>query len=332
MKKQILFLILSIILGGTVLISCEKETLPLQNSIKNFEYDQFSVVDERLVFEDEVAFRKTLDDLYLSQEKLDVWENGIADYTSMRTYFETLAEIDSEDLMNNLQEYMFTFTLIEEEDGMKSMERNIYNDVIATLINKDGFMQIGKTVYRFTYDYFYSTDVSNISLLTSKSIDPRNTLVEITKINREFIFNDSNDGTGTNRYLTGECTKTSGSYRVKGQIIREEIFDNDCIIKTKHQRKRFGVWWANKTQISVSYSGNFVKLFSSCNPVPKPYFASSGYSGNSSSITRTIQGNHSSWNGCNGEVTPFHDGLYESTHSAGGKTCILHCPPGVPCN
>lgn len=321
MLKKLLYLALFAVIGITVLVSCEKEDLATQNSI---EFDGFSFVDGRLAFDNDASFRKTLDELYLSQDELDNWENGITGYTSMRSQFEEMTDEDAEKLVGKIEENKFIFTLLEEANGDLSMERNLYNDVLATLVNFDGYLQIGDKVYRFTYSHYYSVDVNDMELLKAEEFG--NPKVSKTEIKREFVFEDT-EQISQRSYTVGECTTTSGKKRVKGLIVREEIFDNDCNITTKHQKKVLGIWWANSTSISVSFSGNFTKLFSSCSPVPHPFFSNSGSSGSSSSITRTVPGNHSSWNGCNGEVTPFHDGVYLSTHIAGGKTCTLSSSP-----
>lgn len=326
MIKKLLYLVLFAATGIAVLVSCEKEDLVTQNAI---EFDGFSLIEGRLAFDNDVSFSKTLDELYLSQGELDKWEKGITGYISMRTQFENMTDEYAEELMGKMEENKYVFTLLEEENGDLSMERNLYNDVLATLVDHNGYLQVGDKVYRFTYTHYYSVDVNDIELLKAEEFS--NPKVSATEIKREFVFEDT-EQISLRSYTVGECTTTSGNKRVKGLIVREEIFDNDCNITTKHQKKVLGIWWANSTSISVSFSGNFTKLFSSCNPVPHPFFSNSGSSGSSSSITRTVPGNHSSWNGCNGEVTPFHDGVYLSIHIAGGETCTLSCPPGAPCN
>lgn len=323
--KELLYFAVSVVLGITLLFSCKKEDIANQQVVK---YDGFSLIEGRLAFDSEASFNEIMAWLYLSQDSLDKWEMQIPRYISMRTRFEKFAKEDAEELIGKLEEYKFNFTLIGEGGGELSMERNLYNDVLATVVNQDGYLQIGNTVYRFIYTHYYSGDISDIDLLNAE--DFSNPKVTATKIKREFVFEDIEQVNP--RYTTGECTTTSGNKRVKGLIVREEFFGSDCNIITKHQRKVLGVWLANSTSISVSFSGNFVKMFSNCNQGPNPYFADSGYSGNSSSITRTVPANHPSWNGCNGDVSPFHNGVYLSTHVAGGKTCTLSCPPLAPCN
>ena len=184
MIKKLYFLALSAMIGIMVLVSCEKENLATQNVVK---FDNFSLIEGRLAFDNETSFRKTLDGLYLSQDELDKWEKTIPDYTSMRTQFETMTDEKAEELINKIEENKYIFTLVEEQDGEMSMERNIYNDVLATLISEGGFLQIGAKVYRFTYDYFYSVDLGNIDLLKVDKIDDTNPHVSKTEIKREFV-------------------------------------------------------------------------------------------------------------------------------------------------
>lgn len=319
---------LSTLIGIMFLVSCEKENPVTQNTTQS---DNFSLIEGRLAFDNEAAFRKTLDELYSTQNALDEWEEAVSGYTSLRTVCETITYEKAEEFVNKSEKHKFIFAMVEEENGELSMERNIYNDVLATLISDKGFLQIGEKVYRFTYDYFYSTDVKDIDLLDINTIDNLNSKVIRTEIKREFVHQDESSVSLKSQTI-GECINQSGSKRTRGLIVVEDVFDNDCIIMTKHQRKRFGRWWANKTSMSVQYSGNFVKIWSSCSPSPLVYFSGIESRGNSSSVSEVISGNHPSFAGCNGSATPMHDGQYTSTHIAGGKTCTLSCPPFAPCN
>ncbi len=109
MLKKLLYLALFAVIGITVLVSCEKEDLAKQNST---EFDGFFFVDGRLAFDNDASFRKTLDELYLSQNELDNWENGITGYTSMRSQFEEMTDEDAEKLVGKIEENKFIFTLL----------------------------------------------------------------------------------------------------------------------------------------------------------------------------------------------------------------------------
>lgn len=327
MIKNLCLFAFSAILGITLLISCEKDSKVTSEVVQ---YDGFSLIDGRLAFDSEESFNKVLDMHYLNQDGLDAWEKSISEYVSMRTQFESYSDENAEELKDNIEDYKYLFAMLEEENGDFSIERNLYNDVLSTVINSNGFLQIGNDVHRFTYAQFYTTDVSNIELLKSEAY--QNSEVKTTEIKREFEISDQSDQIMQRAYTVGQCVQQDGPRRVIGQIVREEIFGSDCNIITKHQRRRFGIWWSNRTNISVSFSGNFVKIHGNCLFGPYPFFNGFGSSNNSSRITRTVPANHSSWNGCtSGEVTPYHNGAYSSSHNAGGKQCSLSCPAGSPC-
>ena len=335
MKNKINLFLLSTFFVVFLFNSCSKEIVQEEREI--IQYEGFSLIDGMIAFDSESTFRTILDELFENQDNLDIWEKEVEGFTSLRTKYESITDEMAEDILENIDDYKYVFTLNEEEDGFKSADRNIASDVISTLVNDEGFLQIGDIVHRFTYSYYFSTNAQNFDLLNVADIDSNHPKIEKTKIKREFIFEDISSAqtvAGIRDYTVGECTQTSGNKRVKGQIIREEIFDNDCNIKTKHQKRVFGIWWSNKTAIAVSFSGNFVKLFTDCVPTPfvAPYFALAGTADNKSSITRTVPGNHINWGGCNdGQTSPFHNGQYTSMHIGGGKVCTLACPPGSPC-
>jgi hypothetical protein len=226
--------------------------------------------------------------------------------------------------------YKYLFSIVEEGNGEKSVERNIDNDVLATVINKDGYLQIGENIYRFTRDYYLKTDVKNMHLLQLNDFSSKKDLVMRVDIKRIRTLSDQNR-ISERSVIMGECTTTSGNTRVKGIIEVEDVFDNDCVIITKHQKKVLGIWWANATSISVSFSGNFVKIWGNCSPAPQGFFSGSVSENSNSSLTRTVPGDDPQFLGCNGSATPYHDGQYLSTHTAGGKTCMLSCEPGSSC-
>lgn len=326
MKKKVCFSMYFLLV--VLMAACHKEYQKNQSEASE---PDFIMSQGMLVFKDENSFMEILKGLYSIQDKLDMWERSIPGFVSQRTWFEELAKDKLPEELSDVDKYKYVYAIVKEGDGALSMERNIYNDVLATLISKDGFIQIGDLVYRFTYERYYYTDIGNIEQLFVNKIDVSSPDIKEKEIEREFIFEDINvsDARGI---TVGECTTTSDDKRVKGLIVREELFGNNCNITTKHQKKVLGVWWANSTSLSVSYSGNFVKMFSNCSPAPQAFFSGYASESNSSSKTLVVPANHSSWGGCNGEVTPFHDGQYSSTHIAGGKTCTLACPPYQPCN
>ena len=330
MRKGFLYLGFAVLAAILVVMACEKDQLPQQASAQ---LDGLTLIDGRLAFEHETAFQQTLQQLYAAQDKLDEWEKNVPNYRSMRTYFESMAEKMPEEvkeIVDNIDAYRYTFTLLQEDNGDRVLERNLYNDVLATLINDEGYLQIGDQVHRFTYTHYYSVDVAAVDLLQEASL--KNPQVMATKIEREVIFEDTEQANLKGGLFVGECISTSGNKRTRGKIIQEATFDNDCNIFTKHEKKVVGVWWANKASISVSYSGNFMKRNSNCSPAPMIFASGSGSEPNKSSITRTVAGNLSTWNGCSGQVRPQHDGTFLSTHVGDGKTCTLRCPPGASCN
>ncbi|MEO1626741.1 MAG: hypothetical protein AAFV25_16425 [Bacteroidota bacterium] len=325
--KKIYFFVFTALIGMAALVSCQKENITTNEAVQ---FEGFALIDGRLAFDDEASYKDVLNQLYLAQDELDKWEKAVPSYTSMRTQFESFTDENAEKILENFEEYKYLLAKISEPNGDYSIERNIYNDVISTLVSNDGFLQIGTTVYRFTHDHFYSVDVEDIDLLKTANIDLSNPAVTRTTIKRDFMISDTN--VATQRAQTvGECTNEANGRRTRGQILRETLFDNDCIMRTKHQRRRLGVWWSNRTTISVNYSGNFVKIWSNCSPTPRVFFSDGGFDANASSISRVVPGNHPSFNGCNGSATPFHDGLYRSTHRANGRTCTLRCPPLSSC-
>jgi hypothetical protein len=326
MKKVSFFL--SLLVSVSFLFQqCKKEPGVDQN-VSNYEH--FSIIDGRIAFHSQADYDAVKLKLASEQDKIAAWEASLSNYTSMRTAYADMTDERASELLNHLDDYKYLFTKVQEESGEFSMERNVDNDVMATLINKDGLLQIGDDVYRFTRDRFFKTDVKNLDRLMTNSIDLQDKKVAAFDVKRTTMMSDMQ--VSEERAVTwAECTNTSGSFRVKGIIEVEDLIDNDCNMITKHQKKVLGVWFANSTSMSVSFSGNFVKIWSNCNPAPISFFSGMTSSGNSSSISLMVMGNHPIFQGCNGSAAPFHDGLFISTYTAGGKTCSLTCPQGVPC-
>lgn len=319
MKNKFYFLTAVTLFSLFFLFSCEKENI---NVTKNVEINDFTVTEGMLVFEDETALQKVLTELTDKQDELDVWEKSIPNFTSMRTKFDTYINEDAEILIKNQQDHIFNFAIVNEGEE-ESIERNLYDDVLATLVNDEGYLQIGNKVHRFTYGDYYTVDKKDLALLQKLDLNQtNNSAISKTEIIRTFPEVD-NGMASARKYTVRECVTTDGNRRVVGSIVREDVFRSNCIIKAKSQRRRFGVWWSNRTNITVRFSGNFVKVNGNCRPSPVDFSAGNRNRRRASSVSITVPINGPLVN-CRGSVTPLHDGRFSSTFTSDGRTCVIN--------
>lgn len=316
MIKNIYQLALIVLIGCLVLTSCQKENLTTADAS---EFEHFTLKEGRLAFTDKAAYDRVKASLYANQEGIKEWEASLPGFVSLRTQFDHLLEKEKTYLMQNAEHHNYHYAIVQEKDDA-SMERTIINDVLATMVNKDGFLQIGNTVYRFTYDQFYTTDVANIELLKHQQINSTNSNIVVTPIKRTYMVKDLDQPQRST--LLASCENRDNKLRTLGEIIREDIIDDDCIVRTKHQIKRFGIWWARSTYISVKVVGSFTKIWSFCDPAPSFYVNTTFTNANASSIMYVVSGAHPIFDGCSGSASPVQNGLI-TTHTANSRTCIL---------
>lgn len=319
MKNKFYFLTTMTLFSLFFLFSCEKENI---NVAENVNINNFTVTEGMLVFEDETTLQKVLSELTDKQDELDAWEKNIPNFTSMRTKFDSYTDEVTESLIENKQDYIFNFALVNE-GGEESIERNLYDDVLATIVNDEGYLQVGSKVHRFTYGDYYTVDKENLVLL--QKLDPNqanNSAISKTEIIRTFPELDNNMAS-PRKYTVRECVTTDGNRRVVGSIVREDVFRSSCIIKAKSQRRRFGVWWSNRTNITVRFSGNFVKVNGNCRPSPVDFSSGNRNRRRASSVSITVPINGPLAN-CSGSVTPLHDGRFSSTFTSNGRTCRIN--------
>ncbi|MFK7982660.1 MAG: hypothetical protein AB8G86_21960 [Saprospiraceae bacterium] len=240
----------------------------------------------------------------------------------MRTKFDTYTDEDAENLIKNKQNYIFNFAFVNQ-GGEESIERNLYDDVLATLVNDEGYLQIGNKVHRFTYEDYYTVDKEKLVLLQKLDLNQaNNSAISKTEIIRTFPDVDNNMASAR-KYTVRECVTTDRNWRVVGSIVREDVFRSNCIIKAKSQRRRLGRWWSNRTNIAVSFSGNFVKVNGNCRPSPVDFSSGNRNRGRANSVSITVPINGPLVN-CSGSVTPLHDGRFSSTFTSNGRTCRIN--------
>jgi hypothetical protein len=165
MKKLSLRLITTFVLVIPLFFSCEKNEVTIdRNSLTNEillqKAETFLEFTTHQAFEDSVKILSSL-----SRHQLSAWEQK-RNFVSLRTMFETIieqesAQADLEELqiMENkalLKTMKHTFSpLINEAKDMISVsledgvEYNLFNPVYASVLNKDGMVKIGKSLYKF---------------------------------------------------------------------------------------------------------------------------------------------------------------------------------------
>ncbi|MEM9719353.1 MAG: hypothetical protein AAGA10_08905 [Bacteroidota bacterium] len=186
--------------------------------------------DGRLVFRDVEVYEETRLMLRDNSDFHDVWEQQFPNFTSMRTAFDNLSELEWDRIYDNASNQGFEnlLTLVWEEGKTFHVERVVPLDYVATMVNHDGLVQIGNELYKHTQDHLLIIDVSNkeidkkwIHIHSAEQVEP-NAEVKILS----FSYQDLPSGEGTRLTervsLKGNttCTKNfnSGVRRIRGTI------------------------------------------------------------------------------------------------------------------
>lgn len=264
MKRVVLF---GLILALISIISCtkEKETKIKSSSIFSLKQYQRYLSDFKiLVFKSEQDLADTLK--YLEgkdDEFLLNWEKQ-HDFISMRQAFEDIVAdelnfSENPELVhsNLISKYPNSFVIEKTFDDCGFFDKNIHSDYLSKVVNPDGLIIVGDSIYQHTKDYIKvikDGDLNKIPNLLSATTSISNLGIEVYSIK---------SGTTT---FNRSCQSNDGRLRI---IVYEDFIQNTSTSDPKQkattykvkvrslQRRLWGLWYDNyKTNISLT--GNHV--------------------------------------------------------------------------
>lgn len=114
------------------------------------------LVDGRISFPSQEAFRATVQELAKDQEHLDKFDTRFSGYVSMRAAYDQLTDVDAEKIVSKTAGKKYdNFTVEVGEGEDREITRVIGDPILATLVNADGWLQIGKELFKFKRDKFF---------------------------------------------------------------------------------------------------------------------------------------------------------------------------------
>lgn len=125
-----------------------------------------TVIDGRLVFANNEAFTQVIKELQTTHQYTQ-WETQFADYTSSRTAFSQWEQADENKAAVSTGLIKLIAKKVKSSRGSDDYQRIIPDDLLATLVNKEGLLQIGDTVCLVTESEVRKTVTKSIGQLSS---------------------------------------------------------------------------------------------------------------------------------------------------------------------
>ena len=280
----------------------QMEEIPVQEiadkNVSPTTQPKFDIVDGRLVFANSQDFFATLKFLEDKQQELDKWESKLKGYTSMRKTYMDITEEEWENIgqKGSIEGYEDVLTIITNEDGEQEVEFVVGYGVLATLINSNGFLQVGEKVQKYMYEYLIEVPLEMENQIERIMVAPESFPDYVFKAERTKISSESLDS----RAYDSSCKYTynpSGysKRRVKGYI-HGTFYNNSTpfyyfFTRTQHKKKvaffyvlSDAPYLRAKADITVSWSGGFP--FSQSLDTGKIYNANTASKGTASSGQR----------------------------------------------
>lgn len=156
MKTTKLFILWIIIF--TTIAGCKKETnIASENGSSGFPEKSYPITSEiklldgRLYFQDRAQFNAIIE--RLSEYKdLDGFEQQFQGYTSNRMAFEKIDDLYLDSINYNLEKVR-NYAILLTNGNDSTLERVVFIDCLSALFNSQGVLQIGDTIYKFTYSF-----------------------------------------------------------------------------------------------------------------------------------------------------------------------------------
>ncbi len=255
--KKIIYLIIVI----AITYSCQKaaiDEVPVKNNSVS-SVQNVTAKDGRLIFKNKTDFNATIKMLFDNQKGIKDFEAQFPGFTSNKQAFE---RIDSTFLMsiNYNFELISNYAIILETPEGKSLERVIDNQLLAYLFNDEGILQIGDSIFKFSYDFTYKFNVNKLSQLKSAKLDlSSNEVVAYPNIRSKIELQKTKLKSAQASVSEFSLYYTSTKF-IKCELNRNiTILYNALTVDTKSRKKNFlGIGFAYTVdELYVGFDGYF---------------------------------------------------------------------------
>lgn len=142
-------------------ITLVSNAIPLVNNIVSKE--------GRLIFKSKNDFNSTVKMLFDNQKGIENFESQFPGFTSNKQAFERIDSTFLESINYNY-DLISNYATIRETPEEKSLERVVDMNLLAYLFNDEGILQIGDSIFKFSYDFTYKFNVDKLSQLKSAKL------------------------------------------------------------------------------------------------------------------------------------------------------------------
>lgn len=279
-KVKITYVMLSAALLG--LHACSEDDARQLSPTTESVVADISVNNGHLVFENRDIFDQTFTLLLSDQSKLNDWEQQFSNYQSMRSAFYAIEATDDnvDELLDKHKDIITVTDRLGEQEAIMIIDDRI----LATFFSNEGLLQIGDELYKAGYHSFYKINAKEQALFEGgiEAISARsNAAIEAIPVEREVYEFEAPTAVNAKRIETCETRyDKKGRKRVKGEVFTTKIgaLYAGAGARTKHQRKRLGIWWRSRTkQIRLQVTGEFEQYFGQVSTGPIPVNYDSGW-------------------------------------------------------
>ncbi|MEM6803544.1 MAG: hypothetical protein AAF696_19205 [Bacteroidota bacterium] len=204
-----------------------------------------------LEFGSQEIFDATYDDLVQNKGTFSLIEGFVSQYDAFNSI-----DTDEEykEIISNPEDHPYkSFLELKEDPNTQELEavRVVASPVMARITNKEGFVRIGNQVQKFISGKILKADnpaKANLSEMSDWKGDYLEGY-EIEEINERVLSSNTQEKTLT-AYCSNNYTEGNNTFRVVGKQIRRRRGGNTIyLVRVKHQRRRFGAWWANNDAV-----------------------------------------------------------------------------------
>lgn len=246
-----------IIIIALITLSCEKSKIDVlgKNGNALSTIDKIKVIEGRLVFQNYQDFNQTINYLFINQNQIKDFESQFKGFTSNKQAFE---KIDSSYLAKINYDFskIGDFAFIQKINNEKSLERVIDLPLLSYVFNDKGIVQIGDSIFKFTYEFTYKFNVAKLNQFkSSKSYNDQDGVSAYPNIRKRYEIEPRLKST---KASLSEVT----NYYTSKKFLKAEINENNTVIHvavtvdTKSRRKIAGIGFAyNVEELYVAGEG-----------------------------------------------------------------------------
>lgn len=229
-----------------------------------------SMQDGTLKFDSEASLDLTIQKLSAlsTRKELDNWEKQWAGFQSVRSAYNAITEADQSliSAKNSVEntKYAGFMTLIGEGEEREAV-RNVTDDILATLVSKEGLIYVGEQA--FHYSYARKVTIDNFSKYSKNELlafaaAPKSSSEDVTsrvfnrKILKTGLKNTSDPNAKQvsclNDYWHGGvlCCKKRMVGEIEALDGGGSFSDYEAVYaRTKHQRRQSGIWYLDQAPL-----------------------------------------------------------------------------------